>query len=352
MPEVGGPRWELGSLLEHLRVDPVDGPGDPCPWMEHPAVLVGSGRCALLLAISAGGYSRLWVPSYLCQEVVSAAAASVDLQLYADSPTDPAPDLAGLALTPGDAILVVNYFGLRARSARPPLGVGVIEDHTHDLGSPWAMSSTADYCTASLRKLLPLADGGALWSSTRPMPAPPPLRAELVDGASRKFWGMLLKRQYLDGADVDKPTFRALLAAGEGALFHGTPSAMTERSRRSLPTFPLARWRARRRASFDAFVAAFGDQETARVHRPHSPDAVPFSGLVELDTAAHRDEFLAAVCARRVYPAKLWPLDAPVLPGTPPEHQDLSRRLLSFPLDARYGPEDLEQAGRIAAESI
>jgi hypothetical protein len=40
----------------------------------------------------------------------------------------------------------------------------LVEDHSHDPFSPWAVGSSADYAFCSLRKTLPVPDGGLLWS--------------------------------------------------------------------------------------------------------------------------------------------------------------------------------------------
>jgi hypothetical protein len=70
----------------------------------------------------------------------------------------------------------MNYFGLRTPpDLELPEGVEVLEDHSHDPVSAWAEQSSADFCLASLRKTLPINDGGALWSPVghRLPPAPP-----------------------------------------------------------------------------------------------------------------------------------------------------------------------------------
>ena len=155
-------RWEYGSQL-HAVAPPARSDRGPRPWGSD-ALMLGCGRDALRLILPR--FERLWMPSYLCQEVVRAAASGrASVRCYPDSPLQAAPAFDVLPLRAGDAVYVVDYFGLRASVPRPPTpGITWIEDHTHDPCSDWAHASRADYCLASFRKLFPLPDGGVLWS--------------------------------------------------------------------------------------------------------------------------------------------------------------------------------------------
>lgn len=347
-------RWEIGSRFHWVSFEP-EGQRGRCPWEEHESRLMGSGRDALRVAIETGRYRRLWVPSYFTQEVVAALdTMGVPVACYRDSPLQDGPDLTDVRLEPGDAVIVVNYFGLRAG---PPSisddGVDVIEDHTHAPCSDWALGSEARFCVASLHKSLPLADGGVVWSPRdEPLPATPPVRPASMRASFEKLSGMILKRLYLSGHSVDKAEFRRLLETGEAALFGKEPSAITDLSRELLSRFPLATWGVRRQENLEAFAERFPEGGGARLHRPANTAAVPFSAVIEFDSAELRDRIHARMCAAGVYASTLWPLDRPRLPGVPDAHRDLARRLLSLPVDMRYGPADLERAAAIIADAL
>ena len=130
------------------------------------------GRQALIHLYKSQGWKRLWVPEYFCYDVItSLKAAGIDIVFYTDIPDCQDDDITlELILKKGyfqptDAVLRVNYFGFRAcrRSEYLPVAA-VIEDHTHDLIGDWSRNSTADWCIASLRKTLPIPEGGILWS--------------------------------------------------------------------------------------------------------------------------------------------------------------------------------------------
>ena len=248
--------WEVGSLFHLADFEPRGAP-EEVPWAH--GLLTGCGRDALRLVAKLARHRRWWIPSYFCQEVVrSVLNEGIELLIYPDSPLDDNLDLAKIDGRPGDAILVVNYFGLRgADDVLIPEGFAaeIIEDHTHAPSSAWARTSKADFCFSSLRKLYPLADGGALWSPVgHSLPATPRLTSELQMGAFEKLTGMVLKRLYLQGHPITKQEFRPMLESGEQKLLGSEISTMTQLSRATLAAFPLTHWHEIQRSNFNALV--------------------------------------------------------------------------------------------------
>jgi hypothetical protein len=322
------------------------------PWGAS-GLLLGSGRDAFKLLLNYGRRERSWrrlrVPSYFCQEVAaSLLEAALPVDVYEDRPTahtDPLPSSRA-----GDIVLIVNTFGLRAppKDHRRFTGVEVVEDHTHDPWSPWARESRADWCIASLRKVLPVPDGGVLWSPQGlPLPAAPePWHSHEV-AALQKFAAMALKAAYLDGATIPKGYYRALASAGEGAIAGTTASAMPMWSAALLDAFPIERWRRRKRDNFDAFCDAISDVPGLQVLRPTSPDTIPFSAIVLFPSREARDRVRAGLIAERIYPAVLWRLDTPALDGISDGCRALAGTHLSLHCDFRYGTEDMLRVASI-----
>ncbi len=58
--------------------------------------------------------------------------------------------------------IAVEYFGLR--SGLRVHGGDVLLDRSHDPGATHVYDRQPDFCFASLRKTLPVPDGGAVWS--------------------------------------------------------------------------------------------------------------------------------------------------------------------------------------------
>jgi hypothetical protein len=309
-------------------------------------LLLGSGRDAFRLLLEHGrrerGWRRLRIPSYFCQEVAAALLeCGLPIDVYEDRPTAPGDPLSDSR--DGDAVLIVNTFALRPRppAYRRPPGVAIIEDHTHDPSSSWAISSGADWCVASLRKVLPVPDGGALWSPRgHTLPPPPDLLPEHEAAALRKVAAMTLKATYLDGADVPKDEYRALAITGEAAVAGHSVSTMPSWSAALLDVFPSEGWRRRKGENFFVFCEAAAEVPDLRVFQPDS-DAVPFSAVVLFASREIRDRVRAGLIAERIYPAVLWQMDSPAVEGISDACCTLAATHLSVHCDFRYSPEDM-----------
>lgn len=342
-------RWELGSQPHWLRFE-RRADAEPRPW-DSGGELFASGRDALRAVIHARGWRRVWAPTYLCQEVVAALdETGAEVALYPDNPTLPAPRLDDVPDRAEEAVLLVNYFGLRSRDEQPRLRrAALIEDHTHAPCSPWARSSLADFCVASLRKLLPLPDGGAAWSRRHATPGPAPGAEPRTLAGSDRLAGYLLKDLYLQGHDVDKATYRELLARGEDRMTGGPPAPISVLARELLRVFPLTAWAEHQRRLFEHGLRHL---PSVRVLRPRDPAATPFGFAVVFADARQRDRVRERLTEERVYCSALWPLDEPRHPGVPEGDRDLARRLVVLPCDARYDAADVERAARKLEQAV
>lgn len=112
------------------------------------ATLWGSGRAALLALVLERRWKKLWLPSYICGEVID-ALDSIEVAFYKDHPLLHPAGLPG-RVKDGEAVLRVNFFGLRGAEEAERSQGEVIEDHTHDPLGPWARASRATYAFASL----------------------------------------------------------------------------------------------------------------------------------------------------------------------------------------------------------
>lgn len=345
----------------HL-VDPVEGRGEGLPWAKGDFRLYGSGRGALASLIRLGmatrGWRRLWWPRYYCEDVIhKIRGTGVALECYSHGPGQGAVELPSARFRHGDVLLVVNYFGrgLEGGVVRTQAeSVEVVEDHSHDLGSRWASESSADWCFASIRKTLPVPDGGVLWSP-RHHRLPKPERASLLHLVAvwLRFAGMGLKASYLKGRPVPKPLFRSLLRWGEGVLGRAGPCGISAQAETRLGGIGLPDERRARVRNYTAFQQAFGFGAPGVVSQPAGAaheESAPVGIVLEMESQYLRDRMQSRLAKERLYGAVLWPLELQASPSGLLDGGrwiDLSRRVLVLPCDMRYSESDMHYAAKV-----
>lgn len=307
----------IGGVLPALEPRPVEhGLWDRWTASFTHVAAFSSARSALAALLRQRRPKRLWLPAYICQTVLD-GAAGWPVEWYA---VDGALNVISPVFEPGDAILVVDYFG-RAVSFEAPEGVLVIEDRAQALDP--GVPTFGDVVLYSPRKLLGVGDGGLL-ASNQPLPQPdePPAdglwdandaRAQDPDGLNPGAW----RPAFIAREAGFEPDYRAMTARTETALRGLDPAAEI----------------AARRANWSVLAEGLGDIALWPVNRAEfAPLAYP---IVVEDAAA----LAAHLADQRIWAPRHW-ADLPS-PASFSAAHDLSRRCLSLPLDGRYGPEDM-----------
>lgn len=318
------------------------------PWAKSD-LLFGSGRDALRALVAHGqskrNWRRLWVPSYFCQDVIAALDGGIAVLAYSDGPLDLSPNFEKIDVRNGDALLVVNFFGLRGKPSFEEIDrnlVEIIEDHTHDPWSNWACTSEADWCIASLRKVLPIPDGGVLWSPLKkPLPSKAPICDEHNLASLEKLAAMILKRLYFEGRFTEKKVFREIASSGEHRISSREVSGIFKWTEDALDSFPIKTWREKRRKNHEVLSSELSGLFGLTLLQSGVVDACPFSGILLFDSPECKNYMKDKLIASRIYPAILWPLGKPLVAGINQEYVDFSERMLSVHCDMRYGEDDM-----------
>lgn len=303
------------------------------------ATFYATGRQALIDLYVQMGWKRLWVPRYFCYDVLaSMKSAGLNVALYTDYPTfDEREEVVSLQYEEGDALLRVNYFGLRSRRSNCSIPVPVVEDHTHDLIGDWAVNSDADWCIASVRKSLPVAEGGILWSPRgRGQLSEPPKVSEYNEKlASARWEAMRKKTLYLDGAISDKKEFRQVFVSSEDQIGSMAVSALDVESSDYIKRLDVLQWYNRKRENWTVLKCLKVD--ACRILEPEDVGCYPFSLVILFDDEGKRNKFRDSLIRHDVYPAILWSI-----PGQNHSIENvISRQMLSVHCDARYSIEDI-----------
>ncbi|MBU2666816.1 hypothetical protein KOI35_25220 [Actinoplanes bogorensis] len=327
-PEIGSEfHWDPAVLLDDARDGHLPAGSE--------LFATGCGAIsALLRRLALPG--RLHVPSFFCTGVAEALSKDMPLAWYRHLPDGHGPHLDTLQAEPGDIVLAQNLFGREDGSAwrawitaHPT--VTVLEDHSHDPFGPWARTSISPYAVASLRKTLPVPDGGLLWSPLGlDLPAPTGRPSE---GAHLKLTAMLLKSAWLDGHTAAKDVFRTLQQQGEHTLL-GSDAPASAFTTAVLPLLDIPAVRSASTRNARALSALLDLDWSV------PEGAAPFR--VQL-TSNTRDTLLAHLAAHGVFAPVHWRQSRDAFWSGDEEAATWADRILTVPVDHRCTPSDIHR---------
>lgn len=303
------------------------------------------GRLALVSIILQQQWKRIWFPTYFCYEVIEFVKQFITICFYKDHPLEENDSdiITTLPYKEGDALIRINYFGLRTKRSNTNIPVPVIEDHTHALISNWALNSDADWCIASLRKTLPIAMGGILWSPKKHTLPNPPKFIELQNTiAQTRYLAMQLKAHYLTFGG-DKDTFRRLYITTEQEIDHFlTPAAIDSKSKQIIDCFDVQQWHKQKYYNWQTIYSLL--HHNFQIVVGETVEETLFSTIILMPNKKKRDEFRNYLIKHSIYPAILWEIPDKVAYD---KCKDFGNRMLSIHCDARYSKDDIEQMCKI-----
>ena len=316
----------------------------------HNSMLLADGRQCITALIRQECWQRIWVPEYFCYEVIQTikSQTGIDVAYYVDYPLlDDQMTVRALPFQKNDVLLRVNYFGMRQFRSDDSIPVPVIEDHTHDLLGEWALNSDADWCVASLRKSLPLPEGGLLWSPKgHQLPLGLTDTAENERTAKARWHAMQMKRDYLIGLPTEKKVFRKKLVDTEEWFEISTISLIDKRSQSYIDKFDINKWHNKKRQNWRLLQSLVSDK--VQIVQPEGDSCTMFSLIVLTESQKQREIIRHRLIENAVYPAILWQVPK----ETNMNVQDFSRRMLSIHCDGRYVENDIRIMAHIINEAI
>lgn len=314
------------------------------------ATLLADGRQCIVALIRQYGWKRLWMPDYFCYEVIDTIKEQTGIKViyYADSPLDEC-KVEKLAYEEGDVLLRMNFFGMRGQRSNKNVPCPVIEDHSHDPFGHWALYSDADWCISSIRKILPLPEGGMMWSPKGyrlTIDLQPSEENEQI--AATRWVGMEMKTDYLKGEEVSKEEFRKRYTETEEFFDRAEPSKIDERSKDAVSKkLDINLWQGAKRKNW-MLLKSLVNQDSCTVMIPEDESCTAFSLTLLTESKAQRDALRQRLIEACVYPAILW-----VVPDSASENsRDFSERMLSIHCDGRYTEEDVRQLAGILNKVI
>lgn len=305
------------------------------------SLFLADGRQCIEALIRQFGWKRLWMPAYFCYNIIEYLQKNIGIEIvfYIDYPgNDDRKTISELCFQEGDVLLRMNYFGLRSYRSTKGISVPVIEDHSHDLIGDWARNSDADWCIASLRKIIPIPEGGVLWSPKGyKLDCYPGQSASNMALAQKRWLAMEEKGKYIAGLVDNKDSFRGLYLETENALDDLEISSIDERSRDFICHFNLNAWYKAKNRNWKV-LSRLSSTKGITAFLPESEELTPFSFIVLFENHSERERVRKELINTFIYPAVLWNVSENV----DREVSSISKRMLSIHCDGRYNESEMQ----------
>lgn len=300
-----------------------------------------SGRTALyqILRSLSSQHRKLWLPDWLCHTMVDAVEKAGFEYSFYELDADFKASINALdksGFKDGEAVLMINYFGLQdltgisksIKDAYP--NVVVIED---DVQAYWVFSEKdnpfADYRFTSLRKALPVPDGG-LVKTKRPMPRA--IEKNTFAPLKIKAGAMKFHRGEAGISDED---YLKLFKEGDKLIPENYESVMSPDSQQLFAGTDLEKAKKQRQANAAQLIAGL-DKIGKKTMIPVSPGSVPLFVPIYLE---NRDEVRRKMFQHEIFCPVHWPLDGmSVKRGT-----DMAAHELSLIIDQRYSRKEMDE---------
>lgn len=297
-----------------------------------------NGRQCIELLILNNHWKRIWMPAYFCYEVIeSIKKTGIEVVYYNDYPLVNDEDIISqIKFKEDDVLFRVNFFGLRDFRSNKNILVPVIEDHTHDLLGHWALYSDADWCIASLRKSLPMAEGGMVWSPQNKALPECMFTSENQLLADERWKAMEWKKEYLKGKNICKESFRNIYLSTEEQLESIGFSRIDNRGMKFVEQLDINAWNNAKRENWKLLKMSLYTE--ADIMTPEDDSCTSFSLVLKFKNKEERDKVRMLMIENQIYPAILWSVPESISN----EIVEFSQTMLSVHCDGRYAPSDIQ----------
>ena len=299
-----------------------------------------SGRAALyqILKSMKNRVNKIWFPDWLCHTMVEAAQkAGFEYEFYelSDMFLATVEALDAKSFKDGCLVLLLNYFGLQdltstakaIKEAYP--NTIVIED---DVQAYWEFAERenpyADYRFTSLRKALPIPDGGLVYTKhTLPI-----VTGENTFAPLKFKAGVMKQNRGRDG--IKDEDYLSLFKQGDALIPENYESVMSEDSKRLFAGTDLHRAKAQRQSNAKYLTERLAEKGIPPLIEV-TEDSVPLFVPVYLE---NRDEVRRRMFQHEVFCPVHWPLEGMSVK----KGKEMAEHELSLIVDQRYTDKDMD----------
>ncbi len=317
--------------------------------------LFSSGRDALFRILKIENFSStktLWLPEYFCPSLLRSLKKLVDIKTYIDIPSEENARFESLKPNVGDAVLVVNFFGTRSVESwnkwfADKTDIIRIDDISHTPLCDWKNKTDANYIFASLRKSLPLPDGGYLWKKNAKAS-----KIFSVGGESADFAVDMLSAASIQNIFGYDKRANSLYYAGENKLDSKIlPSRISKYSYEILQKLDCEKIAKKTSENLLTFLSNFSDSKNCIELNRHlkntSTQKNIFCPILKFATPQLRDKCHNALFEIGVMPSIYWGGFGCEISESAKNERDTS---LAIPLDFRHSTLDAEKLGKFISK--
>lgn len=305
---------------------------------DYNCVFTDSGRSALkLVGQFIGG---ILLPEFICEAVINCFNASkVDFYAINSDGKIDLEDLKSKINEDTKVIFIMHYFGVlqpnktlkEIRDLADKNNIVIIEDTTHSLFS--AKKTIGDYMITSVRKWMPLPNGGVLYSKKK-LPETIHLQKSIDND---RVYGMILKELFLKETLDCNATYRNIFSECEDKIDSKREiQLMSDFAKFILSCCDVNFIQERRRENYFYLKKMMEDIGIEPISELGEGDC-PFAFIIRVK---NRDDFRSYLIEHRIYCAVHWPLD-----GYKKEERNQgyenAQTLISLPIDQRYGKKEM-----------
>jgi hypothetical protein len=287
------------------------------------AIALNTGRNCMEYILRARGYRRVYLPCYSCEVLLEPFnKLGVDYTFYHINECLELEE--EIQLSDGDAILYINYFGLKqsyVKKLEQQYGKRLIVDNTQAFYSMPADGIDTFY---SCRKFFGVPDGAYLYCDQQ-------LDMDMVQDQSWERMGYLLKRIDLS-AEAAYADFRVQSAE----LCNNLIKTMSQLTHRIMASIDYCQVAQRRRDNYRVLDEGLNDKN--RISLPFADNAVPMVYPFLTDDDGLRQRLIE----NKIFVAQYWPNVLDWCEKGCTDHQ-LTKQLLPLPVDQRYNENDMHE---------
>lgn len=328
----------------------------------YETVFFQSGRNAiesLMLFLKTNrNIKKVLLPDYMCETVKAAVVrAGFEPEYYKIGRNyDFVPEEVEGKLSQNMCLFVAHYFGKRMNQKLledimrwKEQGIIVIEDITLSLFSSDENNGVGfgNYVLGSIRKWLPIPDGGFITSKSEPLPA------QITGNCVSKYTDFYylvqtMKKEYILGGCQNKELKKIYMdyyALSINELFSDySLYPMSDWTRNYLNNYDQERLIEKRCSNYDYLYKGLSEVDWLKVAVKREKGYLPFGMVILVE---NRDELLKYLIERNVYCNVHWRLEDSV---ENPDLSYLSKHSITIPCDQRYGVEEMDYILRIIKE--